>query len=149
MLLKPTLVALQGMTVGIMQAARLRDTAAAQLDKAAGSSPAAKRAALQGLSSVFHAELPEILDFPWSLATGKSAEMLMVRRFCTPPLFPEGCKCSRPASPSTLVKGALFCAAASVWRLPQAGGTSAVQHFVDSRGACISDCMFRVQSHVK
>jgi hypothetical protein len=57
------------MTVGVLQAVQLRDMAAARLGKAAGSS-AAKRRALQGLPAAFHAKLPEVLDFPWNLATG-------------------------------------------------------------------------------
>jgi hypothetical protein len=61
----------QGMTTGVLQAVQLRDMAKERLGKAAGSgTAAAKRAALQGLPSAFHAKLPEVLDFPWNLATG-------------------------------------------------------------------------------
>ena len=53
-----------------MQAVQLRDTTAGRLRKAAGAHAAAKRAALQGLSTEFHAKLPAVLDFPWTVATG-------------------------------------------------------------------------------
>jgi hypothetical protein len=59
------------MTTGVLQAVQLRDMAKERLAKAAGSgTAAAKRAALQGLPAAFHAKLPEVLDFPWNLATG-------------------------------------------------------------------------------
>jgi hypothetical protein len=61
---------LQGMTVGIMQAVLLHEIAAERLGRAAGSGTEAKRVALQGLSAAFHAKLPELLEFPWNLATG-------------------------------------------------------------------------------
>jgi hypothetical protein len=63
-------ILLQGMTVGVMQAVQLRDTLAERLHKAAGSSAADRRAALQGLPADFHAKLPAVLEFPWALATG-------------------------------------------------------------------------------
>ena len=56
--------------MGVMQAVQLRDTAAQRLGKAAGSSADSRRAALQGLSAEFHAKLPTVVDFPWTLATG-------------------------------------------------------------------------------
>jgi hypothetical protein len=62
----------QGMTTGVLQAVQLRDMVAERLGQAAGSgTAAAKRAALQGLPAAFFAKLPEVLDFPWNLATGK------------------------------------------------------------------------------
>jgi hypothetical protein len=74
----------QGMTVGVLQAVQLHDMAAQRLGKAAGSGTAAKRAALHGLPSAFHAKLPEVLDFPWNLATGSciAARALEALRVC-------------------------------------------------------------------
>lgn len=59
------------MTSGVLQAVQLRDTTVGRLrNAAAGAHADAKRAALQGLSSEFHAKLPSVLDFPWTVATG-------------------------------------------------------------------------------
>ena len=62
--------------MGVMQAVQLRDTLAERV-KAAGSSAADRRAALQGLSADFHAKLPSVLEFPWTVATGDA-------RWCSP-----------------------------------------------------------------
>ena len=72
------------MTTGVLQAVQLRDMAAERLGKAAGSgTAAAKRAALQGLPAAFHAKLPEVLDFPWNLATGRRPASSSLYRMCS------------------------------------------------------------------
>jgi hypothetical protein len=72
------------MTAGVMQAVQLRDTTAGRLRKAAGSgTAAAKRAALQGLSTEFHAKLPAVLDFPWTVATGDAPRCRSRGTVCT------------------------------------------------------------------
>jgi hypothetical protein len=58
------------MTVGILQAMQLRDTLRKRL-KPAGSGVAQRRRALAGLPREFHRQLPAVLDFPWTLATGE------------------------------------------------------------------------------
>lgn len=69
------------MTVGILQAMQLRDTMRKRL-KTAGGSAAARRAALAGLPAEFHQQLPAVLDFPWTLATGASTEPPSATKQC-------------------------------------------------------------------
>jgi len=67
--------------VGILQAMQLRDTLRKRL-KTAGGSAAARRAALAGLPAEFHQQLPAVLDFPWTLATGASTEPPSATKQC-------------------------------------------------------------------